>query len=41
MCSHEVFFLCVLDLQINDIELFCQDEIALYRQCAETRVRRL
>lgn len=27
-------FLC---LQINDIEPFCQDEIALYRQCAEKR----
>lgn len=27
-------FLC---LQINDIEPFCQDEIALYRQCAERR----
>ncbi|XP_078427649.1 uncharacterized protein LOC144700121 [Wolffia australiana] len=27
-------FLC---LQINDIEPFCQDEIVLYRQCAETR----
>lgn len=28
-----------LGLQINDIEPFCQDEIALYRQCAERRVR--
>lgn len=28
-----------LGLQINDIEPFCQDEIALYRQCAEKRVR--
>ncbi|XP_042050948.1 uncharacterized protein LOC121796224 isoform X1 [Salvia splendens] len=28
-------FLC---LQINDIEPFCQDEIALYKQCAERRV---
>ncbi|KAI4322395.1 hypothetical protein L6164_022097 [Bauhinia variegata] len=27
-------FLC---LQINDIEPFCQDEIALYRQCVEKR----
>ncbi|KAG7552936.1 hypothetical protein ISN45_Aa06g035120 [Arabidopsis thaliana x Arabidopsis arenosa] len=27
-------FLC---LQINDIEPFCQDELALYRQCAEKR----
>ncbi|KAL2593826.1 hypothetical protein GLYMA_12G183000v4 [Glycine max] len=27
-------FLC---LQINDIEPFCQDEIALYKQCAERR----
>lgn len=27
-------FLC---LQVNDIEPFCQDEIALYRQCAERR----
>uniref|UniRef100_A0A803N286 DUF7803 domain-containing protein n=1 Tax=Chenopodium quinoa TaxID=63459 RepID=A0A803N286_CHEQI len=24
-------------LQINDIEPFCQDEIAMYRQCAERR----
>ncbi|KAG4129026.1 hypothetical protein ERO13_D09G053026v2 [Gossypium hirsutum] len=24
---------------INDIEPFCQDELALYRQCAEKRVR--
>uniref|UniRef100_A0A0D9UXS1 DUF7803 domain-containing protein n=2 Tax=Leersia perrieri TaxID=77586 RepID=A0A0D9UXS1_9ORYZ len=24
-------------LQINDIEPFCQDEIVLYRQCAEKR----
>lgn len=28
-----------IGLQINDIEPFCQDEIALYRQCAERRVR--
>ncbi|PKA47552.1 hypothetical protein AXF42_Ash014748 [Apostasia shenzhenica] len=28
------FFLC---MQINDIEPFCQDEIVLYRQCAERR----
>ncbi|XP_074268162.1 uncharacterized protein LOC141591656 [Silene latifolia] len=27
-------FLC---LQIHDIEPFCQDEIAMYRQCAERR----
>ncbi|XP_010496165.1 PREDICTED: uncharacterized protein LOC104773286 [Camelina sativa] len=27
-------FLC---LQINDIEPFCQDELAIYRQCAEKR----
>lgn len=27
-----------LGLQINDIEPFCQDELALYRQCAEKRV---
>ncbi|KAG0493023.1 hypothetical protein HPP92_006421 [Vanilla planifolia] len=27
-------FLCI---QINDIEPFCQDEIVLYRQCAERR----
>ncbi|KEH30523.1 hypothetical protein MtrunA17_Chr4g0037441 [Medicago truncatula] len=26
-----------LSLQINDIEPFCQDEIALYKQCAERR----
>ncbi|KAA0032631.1 uncharacterized protein E5676_scaffold500G00160 [Cucumis melo var. makuwa] len=31
-------FLC---LQINDIEPFCQDEIAVYRQCAERRDREL
>nr|KJB31125.1 hypothetical protein B456_005G178100 [Gossypium raimondii] len=29
-------FLC---LQIKDIEPFCQDELALYRQCAKKRVR--
>uniref|UniRef100_A0A0E0KQ88 DUF7803 domain-containing protein n=1 Tax=Oryza punctata TaxID=4537 RepID=A0A0E0KQ88_ORYPU len=27
----------VTGLQINDIEPFCQDEIVLYRQCAEKR----
>ncbi|XP_051124752.1 uncharacterized protein LOC127247088 isoform X2 [Andrographis paniculata] len=31
-------FLC---LQINDIEPFCQDEIALYKQCAERRDNQL
>ncbi|KAG6632145.1 hypothetical protein CIPAW_13G138500 [Carya illinoinensis] len=31
-------FLC---LQINDIEPFCQDEIALYRQCADKRDKEL
>ncbi|KAM6547970.1 hypothetical protein CsatB_019646 [Cannabis sativa] len=31
-------FLC---LQINDIEPFCQDEIALYRECAEKRDKEL
>ncbi|XP_065638275.1 uncharacterized protein LOC112027794 isoform X1 [Quercus suber] len=31
-------FLC---LQINDIEPFCQDEIAMYRQCAEKRDKEL
>lgn len=31
-------FLC---LQINDIEPFCQDEIAIYQQCAEKRDKRL
>ncbi|KAJ8440576.1 hypothetical protein Cgig2_028705 [Carnegiea gigantea] len=31
-------FLC---LQINDIEPFCQDEIALYRQCVEKRDKEL
>lgn len=31
-------FLC---LQINDIEPFCQDEIVLYRQCAEKRDKKL
>lgn len=30
--------LYVSGLQINDIEPFCQDEIVLYRQCAEKRV---
>ncbi|KAJ6346306.1 hypothetical protein OIU78_008856 [Salix suchowensis] len=28
-------------LQINDIEPFCQDELALYRQCAERRDKEL
>ncbi|KAL2239342.1 UNVERIFIED_CONTAM: hypothetical protein Sindi_0575400 [Sesamum indicum] len=28
-------------LQINDIEPFCQDEIAIYRQCAEKRDKEL
>ncbi|XP_021277994.1 uncharacterized protein LOC110411945 isoform X2 [Herrania umbratica] len=28
-------------LQINDIEPFCQDELALYRQCAEKRDKEL
>ncbi|XP_072953203.1 uncharacterized protein [Typha angustifolia] len=28
-------------LQINDIEPFCQDEIVLYRQCAEKRDKEL
>lgn len=27
-----------LGLQVNDIEPFCQEEIALYRECAEKRV---
>ncbi|KAM1149309.1 hypothetical protein ACFX11_030220 [Malus domestica] len=31
-------FLC---LQINDIEPFCQDELVMYKQCAETRDREL
>ncbi|URD96573.1 hypothetical protein MUK42_35918 [Musa troglodytarum] len=31
-------FLC---LQINDIEPFCQDEIVLYRECAEKRDKEL
>ncbi|KAJ6985919.1 hypothetical protein NC653_023751 [Populus alba x Populus x berolinensis] len=31
-------FLC---LQINDIEPFCQDELALYRHCAERRDKEL
>ncbi|XVE59540.1 hypothetical protein DITRI_Ditri05aG0054000 [Diplodiscus trichospermus] len=31
-------FLC---LQINDIEPFCQDELALYQQCAEKRDKEL
>eukprot|EP01018_Ginkgo_biloba_P008776 Gb_31000 [translate_table: standard] len=32
------FFHC---LQINDIEPFCQDELALYRRCAENRDKEL
>ncbi|KAF7119558.1 hypothetical protein RHSIM_Rhsim13G0108200 [Rhododendron simsii] len=32
------FFLC---LQINDIEPFCQDEIVVYKQCAEKRDKEL
>ncbi|XP_062015785.1 uncharacterized protein LOC133732288 isoform X2 [Rosa rugosa] len=28
-------------LQINDIEPFCQDELAMYKQCAEKRDREL
>lgn len=35
------FLFCFIGLQINDIEPFCQDEIAVYRQCAEKRVRLL
>ncbi|XP_030522451.1 uncharacterized protein LOC115735369 [Rhodamnia argentea] len=31
-------FLC---LQLNDIEPFCQDEIALYRECADKRDKEL
>ncbi|XP_068339789.1 uncharacterized protein [Pyrus communis] len=31
-------FLC---LQINDIEPFCQDELVMYKQCAEKRDREL
>ncbi|GAB4856736.1 hypothetical protein Ancab_014650 [Ancistrocladus abbreviatus] len=31
-------FLC---LQVNDIEPFCQDEIVMYRQCAERRDKEL
>ncbi|KAL5583174.1 hypothetical protein UlMin_015616 [Ulmus minor] len=31
-------FLC---LQINDIEPFCQDEIVIYRECAEKRDKEL
>lgn len=34
-------YLNLVGLQINDIEPFCQDEIALYKQCAERRVRPL
>ncbi|RWW10664.1 hypothetical protein GW17_00025785 [Ensete ventricosum] len=33
-----LFLLNALGLQINDIEPFCQDEIVLYRECAEKRV---
>lgn len=32
------FFLC---LQIHDIEPFCQDEIVVYKQCAEKRDKEL
>ncbi|KAF9596979.1 hypothetical protein IFM89_014693 [Coptis chinensis] len=28
-------------LQVNDIEPFCQDEIVMYRQCAESRDKEL
>lgn len=35
------FLSCFIGLQINDIEPFCQDEIAVYRRCAEKRVRLL
>ncbi|CAN1171453.1 hypothetical protein LINPERHAP2_LOCUS29574 [Linum perenne] len=31
-------FLC---LQVNDIEPFCQDELSLYRECAEKRDKQL
>jgi hypothetical protein len=34
----KITILYVSGLQINDIEPFCQDEIVLYRQCAEKRV---
>ena len=37
----QALFLNLVGLQINDIEPFCQDEIALYKQCAERRVRPL
>ncbi|XP_039063694.1 uncharacterized protein LOC120208498 [Hibiscus syriacus] len=37
MGSNEIY-MC---LQINDIEPFCQDELALYRQCAEKRDKEL
>lgn len=39
MSSFRILIGCVfVGLQINDIEPFCQDEIALYKQCAERRV---
>lgn len=38
-CSSHSFGIGLLGLQINDIEPFCQDEIALYKQCTQRRVR--
>lgn len=38
-CSSHSFDIVLLGLQINDIEPFCQDEIALYKQCTQRRVR--
>lgn len=36
--NHGTYLVNALGLQINDIEPFCQDEIVLYRECAEKRV---
>lgn len=36
--AHPFHWFCTTGLQINDIEPFCQDEIAMYKQCAERRV---
>ncbi|XP_056855202.1 uncharacterized protein LOC130504596 [Raphanus sativus] len=37
LCDEFDYVSWVSGLQINDIEPFCQDELALYRQCAENR----
>ncbi|KAF5447540.1 hypothetical protein F2P56_033089, partial [Juglans regia] len=38
---YEHFLTLSVGLQINDIEPFCQDEIALYRQCTDKRDKEL